>query len=312
MAVLTERETPRHPIGVVAERTGLSLDVLRVWERRYGVVEPARAPGGQRLYSDEQIARLRLLQAATRGGRSIGQVADLASRELAALVAEDQQGRIQAPSEPPLAAPGAAFVDPAEVHALALNGVELDVVLRRALVSLGFWAFSEDVVVPLLRRIGNGWHAGRVTPAQEHLASAAVRRVLLSASELLPRAAGAGNLIVATPAGSRHEVGALLVASAAAIEGWQVTYLGIDLSAGDIADAALRTRAQMVALSVSYASDDRSVVDEILALRAQLPVDVALVVGGGVVHRLKPGLGGSAIQVLDEFADLRTVLRGEV
>ena len=67
--------TSLHPIGVVAERTGLSLDVLRVWERRYGVVQPTRDEGGRRLYSDADIERLRLLAEATSGGRAIRQVA---------------------------------------------------------------------------------------------------------------------------------------------------------------------------------------------------------------------------------------------
>ncbi|NIP80241.1 MAG: MerR family transcriptional regulator [Gemmatimonadetes bacterium] len=70
----------RHPIGVVSERTGLTPDVLRVWERRYGVVEPSRSDGGQRLYTDADIERLRLLHLATLAGRSIGQVVELGRR----------------------------------------------------------------------------------------------------------------------------------------------------------------------------------------------------------------------------------------
>src|SRR6476661_3084343 len=83
----------RHPIAVVAERTGLSQDVLRVWERRYGVVTPKRGPGGQRLYSDADVERLALLHAATRAGRGIGQVAGLTTHAIAALVDEDSAAR---------------------------------------------------------------------------------------------------------------------------------------------------------------------------------------------------------------------------
>src|SRR5829696_5654503 len=89
----TKRTTPRHPIAVVAERTGLSHDLLRVWERRYGVVAPTRGPGGQRLYSDADIERLALLHAATRAGRSISQVAGLTDEALAELLDEDLAAR---------------------------------------------------------------------------------------------------------------------------------------------------------------------------------------------------------------------------
>ena len=87
------RTTPRHPIALVTERTGLSQDLLRVWERRYRAVVPTRGPGGQRLYSDADIERLSLLHAATRAGRSISRVASLADEALAELVEEDLAAR---------------------------------------------------------------------------------------------------------------------------------------------------------------------------------------------------------------------------
>src|SRR5687768_5112132 len=80
-----------HPIGVVAKRTGISLHVLRAWERRYGVVEPVRTAGGQRLYTDAHIERLRLLRVVTDAGRNISHVVSLPDRELRALALEDAQ-----------------------------------------------------------------------------------------------------------------------------------------------------------------------------------------------------------------------------
>src|SRR5918999_1138203 len=91
----TEPDIARHPIGVVADRTGLSPDLLRGWERRYRAVEPSRSADGQRTYSDADIERLRLLRLATAAGRSIRQVARLASDELAQLVREDRAAREQ-------------------------------------------------------------------------------------------------------------------------------------------------------------------------------------------------------------------------
>src|SRR5690606_3399979 len=85
MTITTDQE-PRHTIGAVAQRTGLSPDLLRVWERRYGVVDPARPQGGPRLYSDADILRLRLLRRLTEGGHSIGRIADLSVPELTRLL----------------------------------------------------------------------------------------------------------------------------------------------------------------------------------------------------------------------------------
>src|SRR5688572_15714074 len=80
----------RHPIGVVEQRTGLAQDVIRVWERRYGAVEPSRGPGGQRMYTDADIERLSLLEAAVRAGRRIGSIAALPTADLEHLVRDDQ------------------------------------------------------------------------------------------------------------------------------------------------------------------------------------------------------------------------------
>lgn len=299
---------PRHPISVVSERTGLSLDVLRVWERRYGVVEPARAPGGQRLYSDQDVTRLRLLHAATGGGRSIGQVAHLDTRELAALVAEDDDERIQTRRESPQTSLADDYVEQALARTLALDGGVLDMILRRAMTSLGLWVFAEGVVVPLLRRIGDGWHAREISPAQEHLASAAIRRVLLSATDLLPRAANGGNIVVVTPANDRHEMGALLTAAGATVEGWQVTYLGSDLPAEEIAMVAIETEARVVALSVTYITNRDQLLEELRTVRARVPADVAVLVGGIGAVTLKSDLAGTGIRVLEDLTELRAFL----
>src|SRR5918993_5916516 len=94
-ALSTTAATPRHPISVVVERIGLSQHLLRVWERRHGAVEPTRGEGGHRLYSDADIARLRLLHAVTRAGRSIGQVARLSTDELSRMAEEDAAARLE-------------------------------------------------------------------------------------------------------------------------------------------------------------------------------------------------------------------------
>ncbi|MBC7897703.1 MAG: MerR family transcriptional regulator, partial [Cytophagaceae bacterium] len=225
--------TPRHPISVVVDRTGLSQHVLRVWERRYAAVEPMRGEGGHRLYSDADIERVRLLHAATRSGRTIGQVARLSRDELARVTEEDAAARV-ARSTPNVsdttnAAPDAAYtsvVDEALAFTLALDALALDGLLRRMVAQIGVAAFTERVAAPMLHRVGDEWHAGRLTIAHEHLASAAVHDILVETMRALARDARDARVVVATPAGDRHAIGAALAGAAAAAEGWGVIYLG--------------------------------------------------------------------------------------
>ena len=299
----------RHPIGIVAERTGLTQDVLRVWERRYHVVEPGRSPSGQRLYSDADIERLRLLARATALGRTIGQVATLPTADLTRMVREDEEARRAPDGGGDPADSALALLGPALEHTLALDGSGLHAVLWRALLALGLPAFLDRVAAPLLVRIGDEWHAGRLTPAQEHLASAVVHRTITTAMQTLSVAAGAPNLLVATPAGERHEIGAILAAAAATAEGWCVTYLGADLPAADIAEAAIRAEVQAVGLSVVFAPDRGTMTQEIVALRGALPSSIPLLLGGGAASGFTDAITGDGILVLGDLYDLRQALR---
>lgn len=274
------RPNGRHPIAVVADRTGLSQDVLRVWERRYGAVTPERGAGGQRVYTDADIERLGLLAAATRGGRSISQVARLTTDEVAALVGEDLAAREKlAPA--PFLVPGAGdVVDAALSLVRSLDSTQLDQALRRTAARVGATVFLESVAAPLLRRVGDEWHAGRLTPAQEHLASGVLQGIIAETMRAFAEQPGAPTVLVTTPSGDRHAIGAALVGAAAAVEGWNVLYLGADLPAADIAEAAESSGVRVVAVSIVYVEDRGRVLRELRALKERLPEGVVLLAGG--------------------------------
>ncbi len=309
-------EQHRHPMRVVTRRTGLSADLLRAWERRYDVVAPARSEGGRRLYSDADIERLRLLYRATLAGRSIGQVADLPTEALAALVRRD----VTADAEAGLGSPGAPardsgalpaatdFLDDAFRAVARLDATALDAVLRRAAVTLPVAALLDAVVVPLLERVGTGWREGTLRPVHEHLAAAVLRRVLERIVESAASPFATANLVVATPTGQVHEFGALLVAATATAEGWRVTYLGPDLPAEDIAEAAIRTRARAVALSIVYPTGDPAVGDEMRRLRNAMPKDITVLVGGAGATAYGSSLAEISAVALNSLADLRVAL----
>ena len=274
----------RHPIRVVSERTGLGVETLRAWERRYGAVQPTRTSGGQRLYSDADVERLRLLARLSEAGQSIGRLAELDGERLALLLREEtaeesaSEGGGDAPAEE--ADRWRRVVEAGRAAVLSLDGPRLESVLRQGLYQAGARRFVEAVAVPMLRWLGSGWASGTLSVAHEHLASVVLRRVLGSAVDASAAYPGAPAMICATPAGQVHEFGALLVAVIAASLEWRVVYLGADLPAHDIAAAARATRARLVGLSVVYPSDDPRLEGELRTLREELPEGVAVLVGG--------------------------------
>jgi len=302
----------RHPIAVVSERTGLSQDILRMWERRYGAVSPTRNAGGERLYSDADVARLRLLDAAVAAGRRISRVAGLSTPELEALVADDRAAQSSRVSGAPAArdAPPNALVEAALDRARALDARGLDEMLRRGAAVAGAPAFLEETIAPLLVRIGEMWHAGRISIGAEHVASAVIEAFTADVMRSLTAPGAARSVVVATPAGSRHVMGASLVAAAAAAEGWNVIFLGGDLPVAEIARAAAESGARAVALSVVYAADAADLVAQLRLLRERLAADVALIVGGRAVLPHARALSRSGLIVGETLDSLRSALRG--
>ncbi len=311
MTSYAKPDIARHPIGVVAERTGLSPDLLRVWERRYSAVEPSRSLDGQRSYSDADVERLRLLRLATMAGRSIRQVARLETEELARLVREDEVARqeVSRRTESAVLASTGEDVERALHLARAVDAPGLESFLRRTAAALGVPVFLDGLAAPLLRRMGEEWEAGRLTPAQEHVATAIVQRVLEGVIHFLVVPHDAPNLLLATPVGEQHRMGSVLAAAAAAVDGWRVTHLGPDLPAGEIAAAALAVDARVVGVSIVYPRERDRVLAELRTLRSRLPASVPLAAGGAGAVALAPELRGAGIHVVQDLSELRAALR---
>jgi len=303
---MTESTEPRHPIRVVAQRTGLSTPVLRAWERRYSAVIPTRSDGGQRLYSDADIRRLQLLATAVDGGRSIGLIADLGIPELEALIDEDR--------ETPIHATGGAVAPDVErvEHALGLirdlRVTELEQFLMRQAVEQRPHELVEGLMVPLLQEVGRAWQSGRLAPSSEHLASVAIRRFLEWMAATNASDPAAPLAVTGTPAGQRHEFGALLAGVIAAYAGWRVRFLGPDLPPGEIAKAAQQLGANMVALSAVHPRLDPAGVQDVIELRQLLPATIRLVIGGGAADPHRDRWREAGIQNFSSLSEFRSSL----
>ena len=300
-------DLPRHPVRVVAQRSGLSTHVLRAWERRHQVVSPARSDGGQRLYSDADIERLTLLRQLTSHGGAIGQLAQLPREELARLARADQAERV---GEGAAEGEGeAARWRESALRAIeALDGVSLRRQLERGVVALGVHPFLDRVVTPVLIEVGQRWRSGAMGIAHEHLATAVFRQVLGWVRETTEAGTRGPSVIVATPSNQVHEGGALLVAATAAAEGWRVVYLGADLPVAEIAATAQRTRAQAVALSLIHPTGDASLGGELAALRRALPAELPLLVGGAAAESYRTEIEAADGEIVSQLTDLRSAL----
>lgn len=273
--------TPRHTIQIVARRTGLSPDILRVWEKRYAVVHPGRSDGAHRLYSDFDVRRLALLKRLTDAGHRIGQIAPLPVVELQHLVQEEVQYAAGAPLADGGAGPPAALphLEACLAASRVLDQARLQFALESASIALSVPHLLEGVVAPLLYALGEDWQNGNGRVAHEHLASAAVRALLGRMRLEFAPYESAPELLLTTPAGQLHEIGALTIAVVASMDGWRTTYLGPSLPAVEIAATARARAPRALALSMVYPADDPQLDAELRTLRRALP-DLPMLAGG--------------------------------
>ena len=262
---------PQYRIGAVAQETGIATETLRVWERRYQVVVPGRTERGGRLYSDADLVRLRLIKELVDGGHAISRVAPLDDVQLRAVHA-----RLEKPLAPlALDELRARFIDASD----RLDAHAAQQILGRAALLLGPRAFAIELVAPLLRELGDRWALGRSRICHEHMASAIVRTVLGGLVVSLPASDARPRIVVATPTGQLHELGALLAALLAGAAGWNVLYLGPNLPAAEIGEAVTRSAASAVMLSLLGTAKRETEVD-LRSLVRSLPGSVTLLAGG--------------------------------
>jgi len=282
-----EAVEPTYSLGAVSRLTGLSPEVLRAWERRYGAVRPLRTAGGTRRYRAEDLERLRLVKAAVDAGNRIGKVASLPAEELLELAE-------------PSAPEGASSLE-AVLQALdRLDAVEAQRLMALQLSSRGPARFAQEFVAPLVREIGDRWASERLGIASEHLGTAVLRTLLGAA--LVPSSASlrGPRIAFATPTGERHELGLQMAALAAMSGGANPVYLGAEVPVEDLLAAAERAEVDALALSIATrpsAHAERG----IAAIRAGLPDRVRLWVGGAGAAQLEPTEGVEHIASLEDL-----------
>jgi DNA-binding transcriptional MerR regulator len=271
-------------ISAVERETGLSKDVLRMWERRYGFPKPSRDEHGERQYGADELARLRSIKRLMDVGMRPGRVIRCTLAELNAL-ADARFAPRQEPSGAPLER---ELLERLRQHDVAG--------LRHALANLsmkeGLQRFVLDVLVPLNRAVGEGWGRGDIQIFEEHLYSELLQVTLRTAISASARQAGSPKVLLTTFPGEQHGLGLLMVEALVVPEGAQCISLGTQTPLEDIRRAAAAHAVDIVALSFSAAFAARQASEGLAALRRQLAPSIALWAGGDVTRRLRARLPG--------------------
>jgi len=302
---------PKHPIGVVANRTGVTPDVLRAWERRYKAVVPQRTETGRRLYSDRDIARVALFKRLIAAGRRISDVAGLELEELEAIAKEDRGaerretgGRGSSGNGvAPAGQNGRQLLETAIGAVLRYDSETLERTLAVAGLTMDPAELRRDLIHPLMREIGDRWRDGEIRVVQEHMASAIVRS-FLEGLRKRPVGGSRPKIAVTTPSGQLHEMGALMAAAVADEAGWDVVYLGANLPAEEIGSGAHALGVRAVAVSLAFVEDEARAAEEIRSIRRHLGPGMPLIVGGRAASVLATAIreaGGVLVEDLDEF-----------
>ena len=271
-------------IKAVAQATGLTVETLRAWERRYEVVRPSRDASGRRTYSAADVARLRLLRTATELGHTISRLASLGEEDLARLVAQSGgQARSPQPSR------GQAFVERALDATVHSDPTGVEEVLTSAIALLPPSEVIYSVISPLVREVGERWHRGAVTIAQEHMVTDIVRRLIISVSRGYLRTENGPSLVLATLSGERHELGILMCSWLAATRRYHTHYLGADCPADEIARFAREVDASAVLVSLVMPENAVPALEQLHQLSQCLRGECEVWVGGFAAQQLGAG-----------------------
>jgi MerR family transcriptional regulator, light-induced transcriptional regulator len=260
-------------IGELSRRLGVSVHVLRAWESRYGLLQPTRSTGGFRLYSAADEARIRRMQAHLDEGLSAAEAARTVLRE------SGGGGVDQAQS-----AAASTVVDLATALRQALDAFDepaAQAVLDRLMSELSLATVLRDVLIPYLAELGDRWHRGTATVAQEHFASNVVRGWLGG----LARGWGSGHgprAVLACPSGELHDLALMVFGIALNRNGWRIDYLGANTPVEELDNAIDSTRPDLVVLAATQPEVFRPLRTRLLAISRRVPVALA---GAGATPR---------------------------
>lgn len=279
-----------YSMRAVSAMTGLSAHVIRAWEKRYNAICPNRSSTNRRFYCQDEVERLTLLRQATQMGHAIGLIANLSKKDLKKLSLDNNFESTALP-EVSETIQDEDFVD-GHINICLCSVEKMDArtfenELLRTSIALHNDCFIYRFIVPLIQKIGERWQSGTFGIAQEHFASTILKTFLCTMRLAFNVEADAPGILITTPSGEEHELGALIASVIAASGGWNVTYLGPNLPAEEIVMAAEDRNVKAIGLSVVYPETGTDLVAEFTHLKTALPANTTIFIGGQAVGTIK-------------------------
>jgi DNA-binding transcriptional MerR regulator len=286
------RDFMSYRIRTVVEMTGIPRNTLLAWERRYGLPTPDRTDGGHRVYSDSDVQILMRLRELLGRGHRIGEAVELLRRN-----AEPERGNAEG------TAPITQHRDALKAALLAFDRARADEAYHR-ISSYALRRVIDDALLPVLREVGDAWHAGEVSIAQEHFATTFIREQLITMLSRLESGPVGGPLAVcAGYPGEPHEIGLLSVAVKLALRGWRVTYLGADLPLEELAGVLLTRDAELICQSILTPRDPKELTSYAARLLKLAPPKTLIAIGGPGVQGMEHETRGRLL-FCTQFQDL--------
>ena len=291
--------SPTYPISAVSKLTGIALDTLRAWERRYQAVTPRRSPRG-RVYSEQQIKRLILLRKSVESGYAIGQVAKVRDEGLQELL--DRGNSLSRPKPTQQTPVLQEELIPVLRAIEDFDYARADQELNRLATAVARPAdLVHQVALPLMRTVGDRWHQGKYGIAQEHMLTSLLSTLLSSFIRIYTPSDPPARILSATPRNERHGFGTLAASMLAAAGGLGVIPLGADLPADEIVLAMRKSGADVLLLSVNK-TPDGEILDDLLLIGRKVQKSALLWLGGAPEFFLDHVTRGTRWQVLHDFA----------
>jgi MerR family transcriptional regulator, light-induced transcriptional regulator len=277
--------TPRWRIGQFSGRLGVSPELLRAWEQRYGLLGPARSPGGYRLYTAADEARIKRVLALKRTGLATAEAVRLA-------LADEEPTEVRGAGQPGGGEAAAAEGLRARL-ALALESFDeagTHAAVDRAFATVGVDGAVQAVVLPALRDIGERWEGGRVDVAQEHYASNLIQARLMALARGWDEGQGRRAVLACAP-GELHVVGLLCLGLALRDRGWRILFLGTDTPIEAVDRTVKRVAPALVALSAVLPERFLAHEEELRALSGRTALGLG---GAGATPRVAERVGALA------------------
>lgn len=271
--------TPSFNIATIERETGLSKDVLRIWERRYGFPVPDRDANGERLYPAQQLERLRLIKRLIDQGHRPGKLMAASDDTLAQWALKQPLRYTENAQSSEAHHALTELLSPIQQHDVA--GYQH--AMQQRLARQGLLHFVQHTVAPLAQEVGEAWASGCLAIFEEHLFTELTQRLLRQAIANLPRPTSRPRIVLTTVPEEQHALGLLMVESLLALEGATCIPLGTQTPLAEISRAVQAHQADIVALSFSSTFPKRQLTNTLQTLRQLLPPTVELWVGGNGV-----------------------------